>query len=80
MTGSVQPYCSGIGCAMDWKLNCCRYKQNIDIKTEANFPFAPYNGGLGWCTFFEGENGVKYKQFFKLLKDGRAKNNPIGED
>lgn len=75
MTGSVKPYCGGVGCKAELKIRCCRYKEHIDVKTEDHFPFAPYNGGTDKCGFFVGDTRTTFLENLKSIKDGNGHNN-----
>lgn len=78
--GSLQPYCNGLGCPIRSK--CCRYKpqDQIDLKKDLNFPFAPYNHQDKKCGFFVGDATDEFLEQLKLTKNGRAKNDTDGEN
>ena len=77
MTGSVKPYCQGRGCPI--KTDCCRYKENIDFKTEDHFPFSPYSGATNKCGFFVGITKHDFLEQLKSMKNG-TKNDSFRED
>jgi len=72
MTGSVQPYCNGMGCPL--KLECGRYKPVIDYKKEQYLAYAPYSHIEKKCTFKPNDPVQEAREIFidhlKKLNDG----------
>ena len=73
MTGTLMPYCSGLGCPD--KLKCCRYKENIDFSKEMYLTLAPYSHIEKRCEFFVGDVTPNFLDHLKDLKNEKRRKN-----
>ena len=73
MTGTVNPFCSGMGCPL--KDECGRYKQNIDYKNESHFAYAPYSHIEKRCAFKPKDVNDDNKTFLERLKKTKGDTN-----